>query len=486
MTQSTAEIAPAEEFEEFEVATPEPSAAPEAPDTSRLAELAGGLGYEILDVSGFLTEIDDKARDQLVTLCDLLETADDMSDSNMQIHAASNNVSESSKETLSLTRQSTEKVQSASETTRAVANWVQSVDQRIGELAAAVGAITTDIDEISNIAKMVNILALNASIEAYRAGEAGRGFAIVAKEVNDLSQKTGQAAASITRNIETLSSWTSLLRKEARQAAADADDVIKGTAHTNDALGQITKSIEKVSREADHIRAKAEEIRTATDQFTPAVQEVLQGSYDNAEGVTQANQRITELIDRSETIVQETAALGGKSVDTPFIDYVQTLAARISTIFEDALRANSITKAELFDDKYELAPGTDPKQYLTQFVHFTDQYLQDLLEQALAFDDRVTFCAAVDRNGYLPTHNRKFSRRQTNDPVWNAANCRNRRIFDDRVGLKAGRNQEPFLLQVYRREMGGGEFVIMKDLSAPIWVNGQHWGGLRLAYRFSE
>jgi methyl-accepting chemotaxis protein len=90
----------------------------------------------------------------------------------------------------------------------------------------------------------------------------------------------------------------------------------------------------------------------------------------------------------------------------------------------------------------------------------------------------------VDRNGYLPTHNRKFSKPQGADPVWNAANCRNRRIFNDRTGLAAGRNTRRFLLQTYRRDMGGGNFVLMKDLSAPIFVRGRHWGGLRLGYRF--
>ena len=64
------------------------------------------------------------------------------------------------------------------------------------------------------------------------------------------------------------------------------------------------------------------------------------------------------------------------------------------------------------------------------------------------------------------------------------ANCRNRRIFGDRVGLKAGRNREPFLLQVYRRDMGGGTFKMMKDLSVPLFVQGRHWGGVRLAYSF--
>jgi methyl-accepting chemotaxis protein len=87
-------------------------------------------------------------------------------------------------------------------------------------------------------------------------------------------------------------------------------------------------------------------------------------------------------------------------------------------------------------------------------------------------------------NGYLPTHNHRFSQPQRRgDPVWNAAHCRNRRIFDDRVGLAAGRSTRPFLLQSCRRDMGGGNFALMKDVSAPIFVQRRHWGGLRLAYR---
>jgi methyl-accepting chemotaxis protein len=93
------------------------------------------------------------------------------------------------------------------------------------------------------------------------------------------------------------------------------------------------------------------------------------------------------------------------------------------------------------------------------------------------------FCAAVDDQGYLPTHNKNFSQAQGNDPVWNAANCRNRRVFNDRVGLAAARNQRPYLVQTYRRDMGGGQFALMKDASAPILVRGRHWGGLRVAYR---
>ena len=67
--------------------------------------------------------------------------------------------------------------------------------------------------------------------------------------------------------------------------------------------------------------------------------------------------------------------------------------------------------------------------------------------------------------------------------MWNSANCRNRRLFNDRTGAAAGSSTRPFLLQTYRRDMGGGEFVLMKDVSAPITVNGRHWGGFRIGFK---
>ena len=125
----------------------------------------------------------------------------------------------------------------------------------------------------------------------------------------------------------------------------------------------------------------------------------------------------------------------------------------------------------------------NPQQHKTRFADFTDRVLTDLQERILAGHDPIVFCAAVDEGGYLPTHNRKFSQPQGGDPAWNAANSRNRRIFNDRVGLSAGRNVKPVLVQTYRRDMGGGEFALMKDCSAPIMVRGRHWGGFRIGYR---
>jgi methyl-accepting chemotaxis protein len=83
----------------------------------------------------------------------------------------------------------------------------------------------------------------------------------------------------------------------------------------------------------------------------------------------------------------------------------------------------------------------------------------------------------------LPTHNPNYRKPQGSDPVWNSANCRNRRIFKDRAVEKVAANTKPFLLQTYRRDMGGGNFVLMKDLSSPILIQGRHWGAFRMGYR---
>ena len=97
----------------------------------------------------------------------------------------------------------------------------------------------------------------------------------------------------------------------------------------------------------------------------------------------------------------------------------------------------------------------------------------------------MVFCIASDRNGYVPTHNSRYCQTQRpGDLTWNTANSRWRRIFNDRTGLASARNTRPFLLQTYRRDMGGGRFVLLKEAAAPIVVQGRHWGGLRLAFEF--
>lgn len=169
--------------------------------------------------------------------------------------------------------------------------------------------------------------------------------------------------------------------------------------------------------------------------------------------------------------------------DQPIIAIGMKTAQAIQTRFQEAVGQGEITLQDLFDEDYQPVGGTEPVQHLTRFTKFADAELPGFQEPVLDAHDAIVFCAAVDRTGYLPTHNLKYSHPQRpDDPTWNAANCRNHRIFRDRTGLAAGQNEKPFLVQSYLRDMGGGQFVLMKDLSIPITVSGRHWGGLRVGY----
>jgi methyl-accepting chemotaxis protein len=156
----------------------------------------------------------------------------------------------------------------------------------------------------------------------------------------------------------------------------------------------------------------------------------------------------------------------------------------LTRLFEDAIATGAVSMDDMFDTNYVEIPGSNPVQYRTKFLDWADRTLPAFQEAFLARDQRLAFCAMVDRNGYLPVHNKIYSHPQRpGDIAWNTANSRNRRIFNDTAGLAAGRNQRSYLIQSYARDMGGGNTVMMREIDVPIRIRGRHWGGFRTAYK---
>ncbi|MCC7370182.1 MAG: hypothetical protein IT306_17290 [Chloroflexi bacterium] len=150
----------------------------------------------------------------------------------------------------------------------------------------------------------------------------------------------------------------------------------------------------------------------------------------------------------------------------------QTQARVAAEVFSQALASGALTQEQLFDTKYSVIPNTEPKKYHTGYDAYVDTTFQKIEDEVLR-DEDVVFAVLVDRNGYLPTHNTKYAVGAAT-PALN----RTKRLFDDPVGLAAAQNVDPFLQQVYKRDTG----ETMWDLSAPIVVNGQHWGAFRVGF----
>ncbi len=166
------------------------------------------------------------------------------------------------------------------------------------------------------------------------------------------------------------------------------------------------------------------------------------------------------------------------------IDIARAAAEKTATLMEKAVADRRLSMAQLMDTDYREIAASDPRQYTTANLPVLEKVLPDHLERVLGLDSRMIFALPIDRNGYIPVHNRVYSQPQrAGETDWNAKHSRNKRIFDDRAGLAAARNTRPFLVQSYMRDMGGGTMVLLKEVDAPIIVRGQHWGGFRCAYK---
>jgi methyl-accepting chemotaxis protein len=170
--------------------------------------------------------------------------------------------------------------------------------------------------------------------------------------------------------------------------------------------------------------------------------------------------------------------------NTELVTRAMEAGTALNRIFENAVASGAISIDDMFDADYVEISGTHPVQYCTRILDWADRTLPAFQEAFLAKDPRMVFCVMIDRNGYLPVHNKIYSHPQrAGDLAWNTANSRNRRIFNDTAGLAAGRNQRPYLIQSYARDMGNGNTVMMREIDVPVRVRGRHWGGFRTAYK---
>jgi methyl-accepting chemotaxis protein len=362
-----------------------------------------------------------------------------------------------------------------------------SNDMDVDVMAAAsqVGDLRKSSSGIQNIAREIQLLAVNAGVEAARHGASGRGFAVIAEAVKKLADQTRAATEQTDRHLVKLAATMEHLQARgqanlgvSRRVDADMREVSGGLDALRGAREAVSGLLQELTALGPQVSANA-----------AASHDILLHMADGARLAAGACAEIRTAAARVEHLTGLAGEAGNLLVDSgeelpvsQLAAQCMAAAARISALFEAAVATGRLSLGQLFDETYRPDGFSEPQKYLTAFTRFTDEALPEIQEAVLSADRRISFCAAVDRNGYLPTHNRKFSQPPSDDPVWNAQNSRNRRLFDDRTGLASARNRKPVLLQTYRRDMGGGRFAVINEVASPILVGGRHWGGFRIGF----
>jgi methyl-accepting chemotaxis protein len=154
-------------------------------------------------------------------------------------------------------------------------------------------------------------------------------------------------------------------------------------------------------------------------------------------------------------------------------------ARQCSDTMERWIASKEVSEDQLLSFLYYPQPKTDPPKFSTDWDRLSDRDIQNIEEAVLARSPAILFAVLVDKNGYLPTHNRKFSQPLTGNGGVDLVNNRTKRIFDDLVGISAARNEGGFLLQRYQRDTG----EVLTDLSVPVVVRGKHFGAVRIGFR---
>lgn len=321
-----------------------------------VASAAGQVGRSAVDIAGYLEDLERNAQAEQGLLTVIGRGLDRVLDESGQMQVAAKTVMDAATNSHRVIESSVATMEESRAQTMRITDWVAGVRGWMADFMDSLAATEKDLAFITHIAREVNILALNARIEAARAGSSGAGFSVIAEAIGKLARDTGTAAGGIANSLKRVRDEAESFATGAVAVMADAERVVSGAQDVDRALADIQKGMTELDDIASQIGAATSRVRDAVGAYAPDVRTLETNLRQRARDITLLGSRSIKLIDTSETIIQNAVALGAASSDKQFIDRVMTDAMTLSALLEDALDRGAISETDLFVTDYRPIP----------------------------------------------------------------------------------------------------------------------------------
>ncbi|MHB1116288.1 methyl-accepting chemotaxis protein [Sideroxydans sp.] len=253
-------------------------------------------------IQGRITELDqrvstvaDNAMNERDNIQQITRTMEQFSQSVEEVSHMANDSLQDAKAMQRIVEENNRNMELSIEATGEVASTVQSSSKTISDLGQAIQRIGVIADTIKEIADQTNLLALNAAIEAARAGEQGRGFAVVADEVRKLAERTANSTTDISRNIGEITAISDTAVTSMEHSVSKVSQSIDLIRKNGDGLKEIMSASVNVASRVDHIAKASSDQTAAGKQVAESLERITALVEHNASSSTEAKASAEEL-----------------------------------------------------------------------------------------------------------------------------------------------------------------------------------------------